>query len=320
MRFMGQVKLSLVGLADRANAPRLEGVVLVNGFWRSGTTWLQQCLISALRAKSLFEPFSPAAGHKWAHISDTVNEASRQIYLPLSQRQLSPGDLKKLDLSFRGIGTHGFTHFLRSGVSEAWSNKLVVKFTRLGFVLGHVADTYAPMVLHIRRNPAAVYASFKETNWQWRFKDVRFRDIYNLEDHEPGSSERELVDVLLRHDDAPDRRLAALWSLSERSAQETIDSGKSKLINYDELLLDRKNAICSLGIPEISNAISHKASPVSNPGREKISAAARINDWKRRLTRSEIATLDSIVRELFPRGTDSFRQPVLSELTPMGRD
>ena len=34
-------------------------VVLVSGFWRSGTTWMQECLAEALAAKTVFEPLSP---------------------------------------------------------------------------------------------------------------------------------------------------------------------------------------------------------------------------------------------------------------------
>ena len=65
MRGLGRLKLTSVALVDYIAAQRLKNTLLINGFWRSGTTWLQQTLVEALHAKSLFEPFSPAAGHQW---------------------------------------------------------------------------------------------------------------------------------------------------------------------------------------------------------------------------------------------------------------
>jgi len=32
--------------------------IVVNGFWRSGTTWLQDTLSAAINAKAVFEPFA----------------------------------------------------------------------------------------------------------------------------------------------------------------------------------------------------------------------------------------------------------------------
>src|ERR1700744_1192686 len=34
-------------------------VLFVSGFWRSGTTWLQEYLASGFHAKTIFEPLSP---------------------------------------------------------------------------------------------------------------------------------------------------------------------------------------------------------------------------------------------------------------------
>ncbi len=47
-------------------------VVLVSGFWRSGTTWLQECLVEGLEAKSIFEPLSPQEPRRRAALHDRV--------------------------------------------------------------------------------------------------------------------------------------------------------------------------------------------------------------------------------------------------------
>jgi hypothetical protein len=67
VRGFGRLKLTSVGLMDYIASQQLKNTLLINGFWRSGTTWLQQTLVQALNAKSLFEPFSPAAAARYRH-------------------------------------------------------------------------------------------------------------------------------------------------------------------------------------------------------------------------------------------------------------
>mgnify|MGYP003649712064 CR=1 FL=1 len=300
MRGFGRLKLTSIGLMDYVSSPNLRNTLLVNGFWRSGTTWLQQTLVDAMDAKSLFEPFSPAAGHQWDQLGRPVSEASRNVYMPLSDNCLTPRDRIKLHLALRGVGTHGYTHFLRHSGNRAWSRALVVKFTQLGFVLDEVADTHHVPIIHIRRNPAAIYASFKETDWSWRFEDVRFKQTYSLQDFTKGTAEYERADTLLRFDKSPVHRLAALWSLSERAAQQSIISGKAHLVRYEDIVGQGPGILNRLNISSVNIASNDTASPVTNSGRETLTVTERLNDWKKRLTRSEIDCIKSVSKDLFP--------------------
>jgi Sulfotransferase family len=300
VRGIGRLKICSVGLMDLIAANKVTNSILVHGFWRSGTTWLQQTLVNATGSKSLFEPYSPASGHKWSKLDRNESEASRSVYLPLSAAHLSSWERFKLDLSLRGVGMHGYTHFLRQSPAEAWSEYLVVKFTRLGFLLDFVADRSDAQLIHLRRNLAAVYASFKETDWSWRFEDVRFSEIYKLEDYDAGSDEHEIVSILRQHDDTPEQRLAALWSLSEQFAQRAISAGKAHLVLYEDMLDQGAEILNSLNIGTFNIASNDAASPVSNAGRERLSSFARKHDWKTRLTASEIDTIISVCRELYP--------------------
>ena len=285
---------------DYVSSQNLRNTLLINGFWRSGTTWLQQTLVDALDAKSLFEPFSPAAGHQWDQLSRPASEASRNVYMPLSANCLSPRDRIKLHLALKGVGTHGYTHFLRNPDSPAWSKDLVVKFTQLGFVLDEVADSQHVPIIHIRRNPAAIYASFKETDWSWRFQDVRLKQNYSLQDFTKGTPEYERAETLLRFDQSPVHRLAALWSLSERAAQKSIISGRAHLVRYEDIVGEGPGILNRLQISSVNIASNDAASPVTNSGRESLSVTQRLNDWKARLTRSEIDCIRSVSKELFP--------------------
>ena len=300
MRGFGRLKLTSVGLMDYIASPQLKNTLLINGFWRSGTTWLQQTLVQALNAKSLFEPFSPAAGHHWSQLGPDASDASRNVYMPLSADCLTARDRFKLRLALRGVGTHGYTHFLRTSRSKAWSDDLVVKFTQLGFLLNDVADTYAVPIIHIRRNPAAIFASFKETDWSWRFEDVRLSEMYKLADFTPGTPEHGRAAMLLHFDQSPAHRLAALWSLSELAAQRSITSGRAHLILYEDVLSQGPAMLNRLHIASVNIASNDTASPVTTSGRESLSVSQRLNDWKTRLTDEEIETIISVSQTLFP--------------------
>jgi hypothetical protein len=300
VRGLGRLKLTSVALVDYIAAQRLKNTLLINGFWRSGTTWLQQTLVEALHAKSLFEPFSPAAGHQWDQFHGRVSDASRNVYMPLSADCLTPRDRVKLHLALKGVGTHGYTHFLRGPGDKSWSRDLVVKFTQLGFVLDDVTNTYQVPIIHIRRHPAAVFASFSETDWSWRFEDVRLRALYSPQDYSKGSLERERAETLLRFDRFPAQRLAAMWSLSERSAQRSIIAGKAHLVRYEDVVDQGPGILNRLELSSVNIPSNDTASPVTTSGREQLSVSQRLNDWRSRLTRTEIDTIESVCNELFP--------------------
>jgi len=300
VRGLGRLKLTSIALMDYISASNLSDTLLINGFWRSGTTWLQQTFVDAMDAKSLFEPFSPSAGHHWGQLSKGANTASRNVYMPLSANCLTPRDRIKLHLAFKGVGTHGYTHFLRKEESRTWSKNLVVKSTRLGFILDEISDQYQVPVIHIRRNPAAIYASFKDTDWAWRFQDFRLSQNYNMEDFIKGTREYDLADILLRYDKTPVERLAALWSLSERTAQKSVVTGRAHLVRYEDVVAQGPSILNQLNIASVNFASNDAASPVTNAGREKLTPFERQNDWQTRLSRSEIECIRSIAIDLFP--------------------
>jgi hypothetical protein len=302
VRGLGRLKLTSIGLMDYISASKLSDTLLINGFWRSGTTWLQQTFVDAMDAKSLFEPFSPSAGHRWGQLSTRANTASQNVYVPLSANCLTARDRIKLNLAFKGVGTHGYTHFLRKEDSRTWSRNLVVKSTRLGFILDEISDQYQVPVVHIRRNPAAIFASFKDTDWAWRFQDFRLSQNYSIEDFTKGTREYDRADILLRYDKTPVERLAALWSLSERSAQKSFVTGRAHLVRYEDLVLVAQgpSILNKLNIASVNFASNDAASPVTTLGREKLTPFERQNDWQTRLSRPEIECIRSIANDLFP--------------------
>ncbi len=59
-------------------------IVLVSGFWRSGTTWVQECLAESLGAKTIFEPLSPQEPRRRAFLASRfpADEDALQAFIP----------------------------------------------------------------------------------------------------------------------------------------------------------------------------------------------------------------------------------------------
>ncbi len=293
----------------KISAPLLRDTVVISGFWRSGTTWLQQQVCESLNAKSIFEPYSPASGHNWRQVSDGNPEANKHVFMPLSMDMLNEHDLSVLADSCKGVGRHGYTYFLYENHTDAFKRSLVLKFTRVGFILPELAEKLSTPILHIRRNPGSVYASFKNTDWDWQFEDVNLTKLYDDADLRSASDIDGLIDTLKRHDTSPAARFAVLWGLSEQRAQSAIDANTAKLIEYNDLVdgsVRLPEILEGFGLKAKSVAKSETASPVTTADRAQLTAKERKHDWTKRLTDNEISDITNTLTDVFPEAVSTY--------------
>lgn len=294
-------------LLNTVTSPILSDSVLISGFWRSGTTWLQQQVADAVNAKTLFEPFSPNCGHVWRQLDRETVTANHQVYMPLSLEDLSDRDRRLLQAAFHGIGFHGYTYYLYNELAQSLKRKLVLKLTRVGFLLPQLHKLTSAPVLHIRRHPGAVYASLKNTNWGWNFEDVRL--IENYPPGEYSQSTRYIQAKLIEYDTTPATRFAALWGLSEMRAQQAIDSNLATLVDYNELLerrVDIVSVLKELGFRASPPVSPDQLSPVTEPDRQNITISQRKNDWSKRLSDEEVFDISTTLKDVFPFGADRY--------------
>lgn len=292
----------LIRVLDAATAPLVRDVVVVSGFWRSGSTWLQQQVGQALHAKTVFEPWSPSAGNLWEDVLRDEDIAYRQAYLPLSASGIGRSAQRRAAAALRGRASNEFMRLVRAGVRESLRPRVVVKFVRLGFVMDVFLADHPGPCLHLRRHPAATYASFRRLAWGWSFREVELRRLYGSSDLSAEPEAEELRRVLLAHDGGELDRIAALWALSESVAQRSIDSGATVGLVYEDLLgngelLDA--ALRRIGREPSPRRID-RDSPVTSPGRRGATAEQRRASYLEELSAEEIARLRAITTELFP--------------------
>ena len=271
--------------------------VLVSGFWRSGTTWLQTSLAQALRAKTIFEPLDPSnflplhAGHS----------GPRRGHIPLSPDELSPADWAALDRAFRGISPcrSGFAYLCRDSLAEAFRRRTVIKFVRAQMLLPALIARYSPRAtLHLSRHPMAVIASLLSADWSWSFAEVSLP---------PSLLPTPLRDVPLL---APHQKIAALWAVTEQAALAT--PGVIPL-RYDDMVLNPEQSMARLlattGLTPCAPVDFHRDSPVTSDGRQGLSAAQRLTSWRSRLSPEIQSESAELLRLLWPEAAARWDLP-----------
>ncbi|MGC9400799.1 sulfotransferase [Vibrio genomosp. F10 str. 9ZC157] len=282
--------------------------ILISGFWRSGTTWVQEVLAQSIGAKTLFEPLDPSS---FLPLHDGCS-AESSAHIPLFHDVLNAEDLRLLDLSFSGISPKrsGFNYLCRKSLSESLRKKVVIKLVRGQFLIPFLADRYdLSTVVHISRHPMAVAYSMLRTNWKWHIKDVDYAQIYLKESRlQLPQTQKAIFDSLLSfRSETPERKIAALWALSERFAYE---QEHVKGFKYESLL---QNPIT--GFTEMANTInqpiiakieSGKATVVSESDRTNIDMSTRLNSWQTKLTTQQQADIKAVLLELWPGVTEQW--------------
>ena len=197
--------------------------IIVNGFWRSGTTWLQEVLAEATLAKTIFEPLSPQErlrAEAMRQLYD-VNTESLQAIFPRADE--GPSLWPWLDDTFHGKVSTDWTISLRCSVKESLRRRAVVKLVRGHFLLLDIHKRYQLPVIHVRRNPLAVASSLLRANWDWSFSHISVAKIFDLPELE-------------RFDQEALTRIACCWAITERHvARQYAGAPWLRLVRYEDL-------------------------------------------------------------------------------------
>jgi hypothetical protein len=277
---------------------------LVTGFWRSGTTWVLECLAQGLHAKSVFEPFSPH-NPVYQHLIEDLpltSFAERHAFLPDIPPQKAAAFWAYLDKAFRGYCPGETTIICRKSLAESFRPRTVVKCVRMQLSVGAIHARYGVPVIHVRRHPCAVAASLLGTRWNWSFSDLRLADFLDR-DLLPEPEAALLAERLHVYDADALSRMAAYWAVTELAVERQLAAAEgSRIVSYEALTADPEqgfNDLCrALGRTEARPIEWTADSPVTSAASRSMGVQQRAEAWKSRLTAEQIDRIAEIVGEL----------------------
>ncbi len=303
---------TISGMIDLSMAPfvNLEQGLFISGFWRSGTTWLQQSLAHILDAKTVFEPLSLNSGliirqngNVYAlKTSDTKFLAS---YLPFFRDDFNNNELLQRILFYALKSTIGgfWVRKSRRGIMESFRRRVIVKDVRIQFCLGAIQNTFAIPVIHIHRDPRAVIASLKRKNWwQWGLNELSLsQQLLKCADGREDFFGKWEKTILKYENTNIIQRAACYWAMSELYVREYGGNRANFIfLSYEDLLRNGR---------EILRDVLHKlnplktyadtcplleASPTSKHGRQHLDLSDRIYSWEKELTREEALEIENV--------------------------
>jgi len=301
--------------------------VVITGFWRSGTTWLLQSLSRALDAKGVFEPFHyDLPGYADVVRQDGSSYSFQDEYLsafmPFVRSHFS--------------GSPGFEAYVRSaltgGITEPWvlgpriemrrhsgnaakwelfdllyklktalRTQIVTKFVRGHLLIPVLHQTFDPALIHIRRDPRSVVASFHRRSWSWHKRLSLKEQLLNPDDGRSTYFDS-WADLIHRYDrEQPLVRVAAYWALLERFVNDLPVHPRRATVSYEDLCLRPRETVRELAsvLPATpDNSHFNLPSRTTEQERRKASIQERVFSWKNTLNRETVQKIERVVIDL----------------------
>jgi hypothetical protein len=296
---------------DRALSFRFDpsDTLLVSGFWRSGTTWLQEALRDVLHAKTLFEPLCPLTrATQVLHAQHGVDSKSHEflrLYMPYCGTEKVEGPLHEAFLRMlQGTSRGSWIRRFRKGLAESLRPRLVVKVVTAPLCLRAAQNTFGMPVLHVYRDPRAVIASTKKTRWHWLFDHLSLREqLLEIPDGRVEYFGR-WRDEIFEYDRAdPVARTAVYWSLTEKYLQESYAGYQGRFVctSYEQLAQGRepifRETLAKLGLSPWREhfRVPEADSTTTAVVQRGASVQDRVEGWRTFLSPSDIAAIESIV-------------------------
>lgn len=295
-----------------------EDAVVITGFWRSGTTWLQQSIARSLNAKTVLEPlyseFDPYGSILSQVYEPDLSRSFRIPFMPYCGERFENRDLLKeyvhqsLVSSLPGIHVRklrynaertrevvrGAYSKLNYRLRDSMKTRVVVKFTRAHLLLPAISSCFNPIVLHIRRDPRAVLSSIRQTEWSWQ-EEIQLKDqLFEINDGRQDifrTYSEAIYDVESMSSAA---KIAAYWICLENYVQDVAEeNSRLVMLNYERLCTEGNSYLASqlrnsgVNGPVSSIQLLERDSATTQSERKGTSVQERIHGWCNELSVSD---------------------------------
>lgn len=310
---------SVIDLIDYANAwqvPIEKNTVVINGFWRSGTTWLQEIVTKMLEAKAIFEPFQARAGYLHQCLPELGVKRKDYEYLAAFMPCVTENINQNTKLyviieqALKGQLTHPkvlLSKGNRQRLERCLSPRVVTKFTRAALLIKAMQNTFNVPVIHLIRDPRAVISSMIKLNPNWGEKAFYNFSLYDhcLEVEDDRKQYfldwKNYIEEIEKTNDFG--RLAGYFCLTERYLADSlvIPSNRFTTVRYENLVtLGYKHLVETLEVINFQASVDcskYFNTPSSRDYRDPknlISQKERIFNWKNQLSEYESAIIKEV--------------------------
>lgn len=298
-----RLKRRLPYLIDQAVSPFVDprSGIVITGFWRSGTTWLERWIADLLHAKTIFEPLEVDVRKQYFLQEESYLPSQTDIYLkahmPFAETKILPSNTmyRLLEDALRGKVPGKRVRINRRGIADSFRRRVVVKHVRGQLAVYGFYQTFSTPILHIYRDPRAVVASLIRKDWggDWMHQLSLRSQLLEPQDGRCTHFEAWTDDM-----DYFDRqpwweRAVAYWALTENYLRSCASRFQFPLqfLNYEDLTGGGTDvlvsALASLGVSIPNKALETnplQSSPTTDEGRRDADREVRVSGWKKELS------------------------------------
>ena len=154
-------------------------ILVINGFWRSGTTFFQELLQQAFHTEFLFEPLNGVVPKSKELIlfkkPDTSVENRKTSMLSLNFDDCLEKEWLKSAITHFNYHSWVKSLYKVENIGTYNNDRLVIKFVNAHFFLNQFNDRNIKTI-HIERDLIQTMNSFKKTKWTTFFKSLNLYD------------------------------------------------------------------------------------------------------------------------------------------------
>ena len=292
------IKGEIIFINDVFTRNNIADHIIVNGFWRSGTTLLLETLTKVQNGKSLFEPFQPI--YEYNKILDRYYDftnSEKKVFYPFYSKseELNKYLKKVLDSNIKGFNCRRtrdkiFCH----------SKLLCIKFVRGHLLIPYLINNLNLKVIHIRRNIYSVVASILRDNWGGWFNDIDLSYILLGVDDGRQNYFLKYRNFIENNNSNMINKIVAYHLLSEKwiDDQNILLNNQIYIIRYEDFILDPKKTISNIPFikTNLPDSFILKKSNTTVEKRKNASQLDHLNSWKYELGDNKII-IDKIINE-----------------------
>lgn len=230
--------ISLLDIVDRhySKTDPIESL-FIHGFWRSGTTYLQELVSYVFKARTIVEPWNEACPET-KRLMDRINLNKDPIYRKLYMPEYNVDEFENWMISLERGTLSG--EWIRS--TSTWSmlnsqyrSRIVTKFVRGAFLVPQFTSQYKYPWIFLKRDLHSNIDSFKRTKWTYWFDKIDLEVL--LLDQAHGNyfvSFKEFISKWNKQGFIA--KVAAYKLLTDYYVEQNIVEANGLIVKYDELV------------------------------------------------------------------------------------